>query len=173
VPRRLTDPVLSSVAALETAARLHGGAAAARARECVTPRRLALGGGLLLAFFVPFTAGAVQGEPPAPAPAAVLEPPARGTAPAPPVLHAVLEPPAQGTAPAPPVLHAVPALPQPPAVERRRPRPKAATPVATPAPIATPEPTPAPAPAPAAPAPALAAPAPAPEPPKQTFDSSG
>jgi hypothetical protein len=151
VPRRLREPLLASVAVLETAARVHGGAAAARAREGLSPRRLTVAAALLLAFVVPFTASAMRGEPVPPAPAAVLEPPA------------------QGTAPKLPALHAVSALPQPPRIERRRRRPPAPAPAATPAPVAVAAPAPEPV---AAPAPVVTAP-PAPAPPRETFDSSG
>ena len=93
MPRRLKGPVLASVAVLEGAARLHGGRAAdaaARARESLTPRRLAFATALVAAFAIPFAAGALGGETAAPAPATVLEPPAAGRAPESPALSAVL-----------------------------------------------------------------------------------
>lgn len=121
-----------------------------RARPAVTVRRVNVAGLLVLAFAVPFAASAARGEP-APSPAAVLEPPV------------------QGSAPAAPRLGAAAPLPAPPAVPVRR-RARRAT-VAAPARAPT-------VPAPRAPEPTVVAPAPAAapapsRPPRKTFDLKG
>jgi hypothetical protein len=137
--------------------RLAWTAAIEEARRALTLRPLAWSTAFVLAFALPFAAGATRSSP---TPARPL----------------VIEPPARAAAPTAPQLSRVAALPQPPRVVRRRRPPTpvvtAPAPVATPAPVETPAavaPTPAPTPAPAP----VPAPEPEPEPKRETFDLEG